>query len=271
MSTTNRKDLLRTIGRLYVFDEAAAVKDWVELSVVDNVKFTSASNPIEVKTPSGITIYKSIDPDAEISFDWFHPGNLSAIERLFRGVVSLDSYDGSTAQSETVIVSFRAAGDAFPLPGFNGAKTAVTVSAVVLDSNTSTAYVATDDYTVSVDSDTGMSFLVHVSGGDIPLDTDIRVTYSYTPLASNILRPVENGELIERNIMIDCPVDPNDATKYRRYYLPRATVTSDLMHSMLEMGKDNTNPNILPVTLRYAKPETSSNEPKWYWIDTENV
>ena len=265
---TNRTDLLRNKGRIYVFDERAAVKDWVELTLVDTVNWSSPTNPIEVKSPSGITVYESIDPDAQISFDWYHPGNYSAIELLFRGALELDSYDGETAQEETVVVRFGALGDAASLPGFDGDKTVVTVSAVVLDATPATTYTVTTDYTLAVDATTGMSHLVQVSGGSIPLNTDIRVTYTYTPLASNVLRPIENGQLDPRFVIIDTPTDPNDATKYRRYYLPRATITSDLMHSHLEFGKENANPNIMPVTLKYQKPDTATNQSKWYWIDT---
>jgi hypothetical protein len=266
-----RKDLLRNKGRIYVFDEAAAVKDWIELTVVDNVKISHPSNPIDVKTPSGISIYKSNDIDAEISFDWYHPGDLSKIELLFRGGISNTAYTGSGSQAETVIVNFRQASEAFPLPGFNGDKSVVTVSAVVLDSNPSTTYALTTDYTKSVDADTGMSFITQVSGGSIPLNTDIRVTYSYTPLKSNVIRPIENGQLVDRFVIIDCPTDPNDSTKYRRYFLPRSTVVSDLMHQMLEFGENNSTPNIMPVSLKYAKPETGKNFAQWYWIDTANA
>ncbi len=265
---TNRLDLLRNKGRIYVFDESAAVKDWRELTLVDTVNFTGASNPIDIKSPSGNSVYQSIDPDAQISFDWYHPGNLSGIELLFRGALDLDSYDGLTAQVETVVVRFGALGNAASLPGFDGDKTVVTVSAVVLDSNPSTAYTVSTHYTLAVDTATGMSHIVHVSGGAIPLDTDIRVTYTYTPLASNILRPIENGQLDPRFVIIDSPTDPNDLTKYRRYYLPRATVTSDLVHSLLEFGTENANPNIMNVVLKYQKPETGTKQAAWYWIDT---
>lgn len=263
-----RKDLLRNKARIFVFDEATAQKKFVELTVVDSFEMVHPMNPVEIKTPSGITIYRSVDMDARASFDWFHPGNLTAIERMMRGPVTKTTYDGSTAQAETVVVNFRAANDSFVLPGFDGDKTVVTVSAVVLHSTPATTYTVTTDYTLGVDTATGMSYITQVSGGSIPLNTEIRVTYSYTPLASTILKPVENAEQHDRFFVIDTFVDPADLTKYRRYFLPRCRVVSDLMHRALEVGKDNTSPNIMPVTLEYSKPETGSNEASWYWIDT---
>jgi hypothetical protein len=131
MSVNSRKDLLRNKGRISVFDERAAVKDWVEIGVVDNVRVSHPTNPIEIKTPSGITIYKSIDLDAQVTFDLFHPGNLGAIELLYRGVVSLTNFDGSTTVAgEDATIRFSAVSEAHPIPGFNGDKTAVTVNSV---------------------------------------------------------------------------------------------------------------------------------------------
>ncbi len=270
MSNT-RKDLLRTKGRIWVFDEASTQKKWRELTVVDNVRFQASANPTEIRTPSGITIYQTIDLDPTISFDWYHPGNNDLIELLFRGAVSSTTYDGSTAQAKTITVSFRQASEAVPLVGFDGDLTVVTVSAVVLDSAPSTTYTVTTDYTLAVDTTTGVSMITQVSGGSIPLNTDIRVTYSFTPLASKVLQPVDNGNLVMRTVMIDSPLPSASQTAYRRYILPRCTITSDLMHSMLELGQDNTSPNILPMTLKYSRPDTDSKDQRWIWYDTVNV
>ena len=59
-------------------------------------------------------------------------------------------------------------------PGFNGAKTVVTINSVK-SLDLATTYTVTTDYTVAVDSVTGISHLVHVSTGAIPLNTDIVV------------------------------------------------------------------------------------------------
>lgn len=264
----NQLALLKNKGRLYVWDEASGVKRMKEVSLTDNFEFNVPTNPIEIKSPSGITIFKTLDPEATATCDFYHPGDNSILELLFRGVFSNTTYDGNTAVTETVAFAFRQAGEAMILPGYDGDKTAVTVSAVVLDSNTSTSYDVTDDYTVNADSTTGMSYITHVSNGAIPVGQEIRVTYSYTPLASNVLRPIENGTQVLRNIVIDSVVS---STKYRRYVLPRCTVTSDLSHKMLEFGKENSNPNFMSLKFEYSKPDTGSLAPAWYWIDTINV
>ncbi len=267
----NRKDILKNKGRISIFDERAAVKKWVEIGVVDSVKVNHAVNNTEVKTPSGITVFKTADPDAQLSFDLYHPGDLSVMELLFRGITTLTPYDGSTAQSnEKCIVSFAAAGDAYPLPGFNGAKTVLSTVSVKSKDGTTT-YTVSTDYTLAVDTVTGITHVVQVSGGAIPLDTEVLVTYTYTPLKSKVLKPSFDGNLIDRHIIIDSFPVATDTTKYRRYYLPRATVESDLMHSLLEFGKDNSSPNILPVTMSLAKPDVLSNDPLWYWMDTYNA
>jgi hypothetical protein len=266
-----RKDLLRNKGRLWVFDELAANKVWREVGIVDSCKFSMMSNPGDAKTPSGVTIMNWIDPDAEITCDWYHPGDLSIIECLFRGALSLTSSAGSTDITESVLVEFNNASDAFPLPGADGDKTVVTVSAVVLASATSTTYTVTTDYTIAVDPVTGVTHIVQVSGGSIPLKTPILVTYTWRPLAGKIIKPVDNGEQIFRTIILDVFTNPSDATKYIRYVLPRCTVTSDLVQQHIEFGKDNSSPNIMPLAFKYAKPDTNTNDAKWYILNTHNV
>lgn len=270
MPVNNRKDLLKNKGRVFIFDEAAAVKKWIEFTVVDSLKMEHPANPVEIKTPSGITIFQTLDLDAVLSGDWYHPGDLSKMELMVRGALGKTIYDGSTAQSEAVAVNFRKAGEAFPLPGFDGDKTVVTITNVKSEDG-ATTYVVTDDYTVAVDQTTGISHLIHTSDGDIPLNTDVIVTYSYTPLKSTILKPDFDTAPVMRHVMVDVFTDLNDLNKYRRYYLPNCVIESPLMHGMLENGKDNTSPNLMPFTFRYAKPDAASKAPKWYYIDTVNV
>lgn len=272
MSVNTRKDLLRTKGRIWIWDEKSTQKKFREIGVVDNVRFPMAANPVEIRTPSGMTIYQTIDFEPTISFDWYHPGNLDLIELMYRGSLDTTTYDGSTAQQETIVVNFRNNNEAIPLLGFDGDLSVVTASAVVLDSAPSTSYTGSGtDYSLAVDSTTGISMITHVSTGAIPLNTDIRVTYSYTPLASKVLTPIDNGTLVNRFIMIDSPLPSASQTKYRRYLLPRATIQSDLLHSMLELGQDNTSPNIMPVAFKYQRPDTDSREQRWKWYDTVNV
>lgn len=264
---TNRDDLLKFKGRLWVLDEKAAVKKFVEVTVIDSVKTMFPLNRTEIKTPSGITVYETADPDAKIEFDFYHPGNNYALDLLFRGPVNLTKYDGSTAVTgEKAAISFKSLGDCAVIPGFNGAKTAATITSVKsLDG--ATTYTVTTDYTVSADALTGMTLITHVSGGTIPLNTDVVVTYTYTPSKSQQLNPSYAGTLIDRFLVLDS-IDPSDSTKYRRYYLPRATATSELEHSLLDIGSDNANPNILKVSMQLAKPDVYTNDQKWYIIDT---
>lgn len=270
MPVNKNPALLRNKGRMWIFDEAAAVKAWKEFTVVDNVKVNNPPNPVEIKTPSGITIFQTLDLDAMISCDWYNPGDLAKLELLYRGVTSLTTYDGSTPQTENVNVVFRNVSEAFPLPGYNGAKTVATVNSVK-SADLATTYTVTTDYTVAVDSVTGITHVVHVSGGSIPRNTDIVVNYTYTPLASKTLKPDYDGAVVFRHVIIDSFTDQNDLTKYRRYFMPNCTIQTEMGHSLLEIGQDNTSPNIMPITLKYAKPDAGSKDPKWYYIDTANV
>lgn len=211
---SNRKDLLKNKARMWIYDELAAVKAWREVGFIDSAEFSMITNQGDIKSPSGTNIYSFSDPDAEVGADWYHPGDYSKIELMFRGIVSLQTTNGSTDITETVLVEFQNAGDAYPLPGYDGDKSAVTISAVVLDSAPSTAYTVTTDYTVSADATTGMSQIVQVSGGSIPLATPIRVTYTYRPLAARIVKPVDNGVLIPRHVLLRIHAS------YRRYEVP---------------------------------------------------
>src|SRR3954451_5248132 len=94
---TNRDDLLKFKGRLWVLDEKAAVKKFVEVTVIDSVKTMFPLNRTEIKTPSGITVYQTAEPGAKIEFDLYHPGNNTVMDLLFRGPVNKTTYDGTTA------------------------------------------------------------------------------------------------------------------------------------------------------------------------------
>lgn len=273
-ATPNKKALLKEKGFLYVLDESADQAKWVEVCAVDNFKEDIESTPIELKTASGDTIYRSLILDPKMSFDLYHPGDLTLLEQLFRGVVSLEENDGATeVGGEQVAVSFRAVSEAAVLPNYNGDGSAVTVTSVVLASDVTTTYTVTDDYTLVADPLTGMTLIVHVPTGDIPLDAEVIVTYSYTPLASRILRPVEDGDTVPRFFMVVTYPDLTDTTKYRRYFLPHSIITSPISHAILGAGtKDGMKtPNIMPVTVEYEHPELISQKARWYWIDTHNA
>ena len=271
VNVNNRADLLKNKGQMWIFDELAAVKKWIPFTVVDNVKITNAPNPVEIKTPSGITIFKTLDLDAEISCDWYHPGDIRRMELLTRGVTSRTSYDGSTAQAaEKVEIFFKNNNDAFPLPGFDGDKTTVTVNSVKDITETTTYTGSGTDYSIAVDANTGITHITHVSTGAIPLNTPVIVNYDYTPLKSQILKPNYDGTLIFRNVIIDSYTDQSDLTKYRRFFLPNCTIETELGMSLVEIGQDNTSPTILPIRFKYAKPDVNSKAAKWYYIDTVN-
>lgn len=267
----NDNALLTTKGRLYVFDEGSTQKKFVELSLVDNINVTFPANAVEINSPSGVQVLKTVDFGAQISFDFYHPGDLVSLERLFRGGVSNTNYDGVTAQAgEDVEITFANASEAMPLPGFNGAGTAVTVNSVTLKSDGVTTYAATTDYTLSVDTATGVTVITHVPTGGIAADATVIVNYDYTPLASNILKP-DGSQLVERDMMVQVFEDCNDATKYRKIYLPRMTASSDLVMQLLRVSDENQNPNLLSVTMDYARPDSCTDAAAWYIIDSHNV
>ena len=233
---------------------------------------TNPHNPVEIKTPSGITIYKTHDLGRAPQFDWYHPGeqhedgSSSSAARQ-----ELTTYTGSGPQgSRTWHISFRQTGEAFPLPGFNGAKTVVTITSVKR-ADGSTTYTVTTDYpsrsTRSPASTTSPRGRRHDPG-----QHGRRRSTTPTPRSrATVLKPDYQQNLVDRYLVIDA-VDPGDAIKYRRYFLPKATATmAALEQILLEMGKDNTSPNIMKVTFDLSKPDAYSTDPVWYWIDTINV
>ncbi|HEV7282297.1 MAG TPA: hypothetical protein VGN57_18995 [Pirellulaceae bacterium] len=268
---SNVKALPKEKGRLYVWDESSGVKDLVEISLVDSIEMAYPANPVKLKSPSGITVLSFIDMKARLTCDWYNPRDNAKLELLLRGAVTNTNYDGTTAQSETVRVRFRNTGEAFLLPGFNGDKTPVTISAVTLADDVSTTFTVATDYAVAVDADTGYSYISHVGAGDIPVDTDILVTYSYTPLASTMLKPVESGELAPRYFVIEILPDPTDPTKYIRYYLPNATIESDLVQRLLKVSTENQNLNVLNLVFAQDTQEEAQNYAPWSIVDTYNV
>lgn len=264
---TNRKDLIRHLGRIWVLDEKAAAKKFLEVTVVDNIKVSYPVNRTSVKTTSGIEVFTSAEPEAMISFDLYHPGDAKTLDLIFRGPINYSQYDGSTAVTgEKANVSFGALGDCAVLPYYNGAKTAVTVTDIK-SADGATTYTVTTDYTVAADAATGMTLITHVSGGAIPLNKDVVVTFSHTPPASRVIRPNFSGNIVDRFLVVDA-IDPADSTKYRRHILPRATAESSIDLSLLESSSENANVGVLSVSMKLAKPDSYGYDPKWSWYDT---
>lgn len=270
----NRDDFIRHKGKVRVFDDIEG--EFVDVSFVDSVKPTAPVNAFEIKSPSGSTIYRGSEMGMSLECDLYHPGKNELLELLYRGIVTNTNYDGETAETDAeVAIAFFQAGGYFPLPGYTplddeGDPVPVTVSTVALASNPSETFTETTDYTVETDTLTGMSFLAHVTNGSIPVNTELIVTYSYTPGAGSILRPVQNGTQRDRFVVVDSLVDCDDLTKYRRYYLPHCFVVSEIIHQLLEVGPNNQTPNILPVRFEYAIPETCSKRSAFYWEDRVN-
>lgn len=142
---SNRNDLLKFKGRLYVLDETSAVKKLKEVTVVDSVKIMHPINRTEIKTPSGQTIFTTSEPEASLEFDLFHPGDNSILDLIYRGAFNTTKYDGSTAVTgQKEAINFRSLGDCAVLSGFNGAKTAATITNIKSLDGATTYTVTTD-------------------------------------------------------------------------------------------------------------------------------
>lgn len=245
--------LILNSATLYVLDETTG--SFQKISRVDDVTFNYAANSAAITTASGFTLARVSDPRATISGIFYNPGKLESIELMARGLVDVDTYDGSTTVTgEIVTLKFDSANQYVALPGYNGDKTAVTVTSVKLKSNQLTVYTVTDDYTVSADP-TGVTLIKHVSGGDIPLGTEVVVNYSYEPLAGNILKASSSGILETRTVMLHMQPDCDDATKYIRVICPAMYLTSDITMNFLDRGADNSEPGIMNFTYEQEKPE----------------
>ena len=255
-------------GILYAHDEVA--KTIVKIAYVEDLTFTNAQNQVDVVATSGYVLQSFVDPRASITGTLYTPGDNKLLELMFRGSVTNVKVNGSTAIAGNVaVIKFPASATSVVLPLFNGAKTAVTVTHIKNTANPSTTYTLTTDYTVTVDSATGLTMINHVGAGTIPVDTEVTVTYDATPLASNVLQPVVGGVLRPRTFIIH--EEGADATKYRRLVLPDAVATTDIELPFLNISSDNASPNVLNFTFTQQKRDIGTKNINWALIDTINA
>lgn len=265
------KGLLVKNATLYVLDELNNVNAFQKLSVVEDIVFNYNVNRVDVKTTVGTTLMTVADPRAVVNGILYNPGNNRMLELLFRGGVTRQTYNGSTPQAnEALTIKFSAAGDAVALPGFNGNGTAVTVASVALKSNPATTYSSTTDYQVVLDPLTKLTLIKHRTTGVMALETEFVVTYTYTPLASDILRK-GSGVLKPRTFVIHEEPVFGDPTKYRRIIIPNAVATTDMSLGFLEVNSENASPNSMNISFEQQKQISTDNYPEVTIIDTFNV
>lgn len=265
------KGLLVSNATLYVLDEINNINAFKKISILEDLSFNFNLNRAEIKTTAGTTLTTVADPRAVLNGILYNPGDLEALEILFRGAVIRQVYNGSTAQAgEEVTIKFSAAGDAIALPGFQGNGSAVTVNSVRLKSNLATTYSAVTDYQVVLDPATKMTLIKHRTTGVMALETEFVVNYDYTPLAAEVLRK-GSGILKPRTFIIHEQPIATDATKYRRIIIPNAIATTDMSLAFLEVNSDNAQPNVMNVTFEQQKLVATDKYPDVVIYDTYNV
>lgn len=259
-------DSLIQNGVLYALD--APNNQLTKLAVVEDIVFSNAQNVVDVTTTSGQTLKRFVDPRASISGILYTPRDAKMLELIFRGSVKVSELDGETAiAGKECVVKFEKADDAILLPIANASKTAVTVNSIKLTSNISTTYVVSDDYTISADSQTGLTLIKHVSGGAIPVGTEVTVNYDVTPAASQILEPIRGGELIPSTFVI---AETDSSGKTALTVVPAAVATTDLELPYLTLSQDNASPNVMNFTLQQDKRDISTNHIDWAMVDSIN-
>jgi hypothetical protein len=256
-NTPNR--LLDQKGLLYVLDPCAG--EYKQVCVVDNIQVSWESTPIDVKTPSGISVLKKASVLPSISFDYYHTADLPAIELLYQGVLSQTYYDGSTTVNRTVEISME-----------DGCCASIPASSATVNSITSldgaTTYTVSTDYTVSNDTATGQTVVCHVTGGGITAGTRVLVDFDQTPSEGHVLTRDSVGLPKSLDMIVIAQCDCDDNSKFRKYVLPRMTVESTFTHTLIETGDTTSDITPVSVTATHTKSDGCENVAEPYWVDT---
>lgn len=256
-------------GVLYALD--AAGNKLTKLTVVEDINFTDAQNVTEVTTTSGRVLKTFTNQRASITGTLYTPRDAEALSLLFRGAITVTTLDGSTAiAGKEAVVKFPKANDAILLPVANADKSAATVNSIKLTSNPTTTYTVSTDYTVSVDSVTGLTLIKHVSGGSIPVDTEVTVNFDVTPAASSLIEPIAGGTLIP-NTFVVVETNPDDTAKTAVLVVPAAVPQTDIELPFLILTDENASPNVMNFTLQQEKRDVSVNHINWAMVDMINA
>lgn len=250
----NNNALLLEVGNVYVGDDVAHL---VDLGAVENVKFTGKQTKFKKDSDNRGTIVERIRLNGMIALDWLEPGDASALNNIFKGVVTKTV----TAATPVVIVDepmTLVKNQFVPLLFANGDQTKITPTSVNVTPGLAALTSGVDFEVVLINGKTG----IVLSGSYGATSVTVLTDYTYTPNSAQRITGGTAQTATPRVVQIVGP-STADPTKTRVINLAQATAESDLLIEFLDPEKAN-DLGKLPLSFENRK------NAAWYWEDMIN-
>jgi hypothetical protein len=221
---------------------------YTDLGLANGIEFTETITPAELKSDNGSPITLDLEEhSATVKFDLLEQ-DLTKIYALRGGTNGLDTYGTTAAEAAT------ATNEEHVLSGVtgvrlnykNGAGTIVTISAAT-DAAGTTAVLGTD-YVKYVDGE-GYTCVARVAASTVLTDGDtIKVTYSYTPLASKSLSTGGKSSIGYLEVKLTNVKNISGTDKTKTILVYKCQVQTGLDYKL--PAQDSTDPWAYPVELK---------------------
>jgi len=255
----NTNALLLEFANIFVGDDEASA---VDLGAVENVNFTGEKAGFikESDNRGQIVDFKGLT--GIINFRWLEPGDLSRIETLFKGIVSLTNTAGTPVAGATQLVASGFENRTnIRIENQNGDGSQPTIDSVV--GSVDGALTENVDFVIAKNGYGDWGIVPNTAGANLTTTAQtLTITYDYTPNASRSISGGETKIATPRFIKLVGP-KAGDETKRRIVKIASSTADSDLVLPFLEPEKAG-DVGGFDITMRGAKKKT------WEIIDEIN-
>lgn len=259
MSALDQNALLLEYGNVYVGDNSGSV---VDLGSVRNVKFTGVQNPVDIKSDNRGTIVRKNRLNGQVAFDWLEAGDMTKVNELLKGIITLTSTAGSLVSGATQAINGNdiAYNEFVLIEHQNGDGSAISITSVV--ASTDGALVADTDYVKVKNAQGEYGIAILNSSTVTTLNQTFTITYNYTPNTAKKITGGTSKVATARYVKIEGP-SATDPSKKRIVILESAVIESDFVLPFLDTEEAN-DVGVVPITL------TSDKNTNWSFEDQIN-
>lgn len=252
MSAQDTAAVMMEYGNLFVGTNSGNA---VNVGALQNLKFMAVHNRVKINSDNRGTILNKDRLDGKVEAELLEPGNMTLLETLFKGLVTLTATAGTLVSGATVVKTSGqwAYNQPILLTGQNATLAAPTIASVVAGTNG--ALVANLDYVLVKDPDTSLWYVQVIDSTTVTTASQtITITYSYTPAVSQVLTGGTSQTATSLYVRIEGPSE-DDSSVTRNVELAECIVTSDLLLEFLDVEQAN-KVSTLPVTFESNKATT---------------
>lgn len=236
-------------GDVYVGADAGSL---VNVGAVRNVRFMADAIRTKVESDNRGTVVNKERLQGKIECELLEAGNMSVLESIFKGLVTLTPVAASIVNNHVqTVASGSWTYDTFiPFDAQNGDGTYPNVDSVTL--GTDGAIVLNTDYVKTKDPATGKWGITIRDSSTVTTQAQaVVIQFDYTPAASQVLTGGTNQTATPRYVKISGPSE-DDSNLTRDVVLAEAVATSPMLIPFVDVENAN-DVGVMPLTFESNK------------------